>query len=66
MKKFKTISLLAMGAAAISIYAADFLYFHRNGEVVQVISAENTDRIVKGEGDVLNAVIPSTHFHLKK
>lgn len=33
MKKFKTISLLAMGAAAISIYAADFLYFHRNGEV---------------------------------
>ena len=56
MKKFKTISLLAMGAAAISIYAADFLYFHRNGEVVQVISAENTDRIVKGEGDVLNAV----------
>ncbi len=37
MKKYKTISLLAMGAAALSIYAADFLYFHRNGEVVQMM-----------------------------
>ncbi|MDE6198386.1 MAG: LamG domain-containing protein, partial [Muribaculaceae bacterium] len=56
MKKFKTISLLAMGAAALSVYAADFLYFHRNGEVVQIIPAENTDRIVKGVGNMLDAV----------
>lgn len=48
--------MLAMGAAALSIYAADFLYFHRNGEVVQILPAENADRIVMGADNMLNAV----------
>ena len=56
MKKIKTISLLAMGAVALSIYASDFLYFCRNGEVTQIVPAENVDRFVKGTGDMLVAV----------
>ena len=56
MKKIKTISLLAMGAVALSIYASDFLYFCRNGEVTQIVPAESVDRFVKGTGDVLVAV----------
>lgn len=56
MKKYKTISLLAMGAAALSIYAADFLYFHRNGEVVQTIAADDADRIVKESDNMMNVV----------
>lgn len=56
MKKLNTITLLAMGAAALSIYASDFLYFYRNGEVVQIIPAENTERVVKGANNMLDAV----------
>ena len=56
MKKYKVISLLAMSAAALSIYATDYLYFHRNGEVIQVLSAGNVEKIIKSDDNMLMAV----------
>ncbi len=56
MKRLAIISLAAMGAAALSIYAADFLYFHYNGKVTQVVPAENIDRINKEADNKLSVV----------
>ncbi len=46
MKALKTISLLTIGVAALTLTAADFLYFHYDGEVIKKLPAENAERIV--------------------
>lgn len=49
MKKLKTISLIAVCASVLSISAADYLYFHHGGKVIQRIPAETVERVVKGD-----------------
>lgn len=50
MKVIKKISLgaalMIAAASAISITAANYLYFHRNGEVVAKVASENVNRVV--------------------
>ena len=56
MKKLKTISLIAICASALSLYAADYLYFHHSGKVIQRIPSESVDRVVRGEDGKLSVV----------
>ena len=58
MKKLKHISLafIAVCASALAVYATDYLFFHRNGKVIQQIPAGSVERIVKGNDGRLSAV----------
>ena len=40
MKRLTVISMLVMSAAALCVNASDYLYFHKNGEVVHRLPAE--------------------------
>lgn len=56
MKILKTISLFAIGAAAMSLAADDFLYFHSGSEVINKLPAENAERIVMTDNKDLMVV----------
>ena len=61
MKNIKTISLIAICASALSLYAADYLYFHHDGKVIQRIPSEGVEQVVKGDDGRLSVVDASNN-----
>lgn len=56
MKRLTVISMLVMSAAALCVNASDYLYFHKNGEVVHRLPAQNAERIVMNADKSLDAL----------